>query len=68
MHYICSLNRNHVKEISGNLKDLAGVDLEVLKKIPKWQHKLAWDYKRGKLVSYFLNNAAKTCLYGLKIS
>ena len=22
----------------------------------------------GKLVSYFLNNAAKTCLYGLKIS
>ena len=37
-------------------------------KIPKWQHKLVWDYKRGKLVSYFLNNAAKTCLYGLKIS
>ena len=24
--------------------------------------------KRGKLVSYFLNNAAKTFLYGLKIS
>ena len=37
-------------------------------KIPKWQHKLVRDYKRGKLVSYFLNNAAKTCLYGLKIS
>ena len=37
-------------------------------KIPKWQHKLAWYYKQGKLVSYFLNNAAKTCLYGLKIS
>ena len=37
-------------------------------KIPKWQHKFVWDYKRGKLVSYFLNNAAKTCLYGLKIS
>ena len=37
-------------------------------KIPKWQHKLARYYKRGKLVSYFLNNAAKTCLYGLKIS
>ena len=37
-------------------------------KIPKWQHKHVWDYKRGKLVSYFLNNAAKTCLYGLKIS
>ena len=37
-------------------------------KIPKWQHKFVWDYKRGKLVSYFLNNAAKTCKYGLKIS
>ena len=46
-------------------------------KIPKWQHKLAGYYKRGKLVCYlilslflflFLNNAAKTCLYGLKIS
>ena len=37
-------------------------------KIPKWQHKLVRDYMRGKLVSYFLNNAAKTCLYGLKFS
>ena len=37
-------------------------------KILKWQHKLVWDYKQGKLVSYFLNNAAKICLYGLKIS
>ena len=37
-------------------------------KIPKWQHKLVPDYKRGKLVSYFLNNATRTCLYGLKIS
>ena len=37
-------------------------------KIPKWQHELARYYKRGKLVSYFLNNAAKTCLYGLKVS
>ena len=27
----------------------------------------AWT-KRGKLVSYFINNAAKTCSYGLKIS
>ena len=34
----------------------------------KWQHELARYYKRGKLVSYFLNNAAKTRLYGLKIS
>ena len=37
-------------------------------KIPKSQHELARYYKRGKLISYFLNNSAKTCLYGLKIS
>ena len=37
-------------------------------KIPKWQHELASYYKWEKLVSYFLNNAAKTWLYGLKIS
>ena len=37
-------------------------------KIPKWQHKFVWNYKRGKLVSYFLNNAVKTWLYGLKVS
>ena len=37
-------------------------------KIPKWQHKLARYYKRGKFVSCFLNNVTKTCLYGLKIS
>ena len=37
-------------------------------KIPKWQHKLVRDYKRGTLVTYFLNNAAKTCLYGLNLS
>ena len=37
-------------------------------KISVWQHKLVWDYnKQESLVSYFLNNAAKTCLYGLKI-
>ena len=35
-------------------------------KIVKWQHKLVGAYKRGKLVSYFLINAAKTYLYGLK--
>ena len=29
-------------------------------KISKWQHKLVQDYKPGNLVSYFLNNAAKT--------
>ena len=32
-------------------------------KIPKWQHKFARYYMRGKLLSYFLDNAAKTCLY-----
>ena len=36
-------------------------------KIPKWQHELARYYKQGKSVSYFLNNAAKICLYGMKI-
>ena len=37
-------------------------------KILKWQHKLVRDYKWGMLVSYFLNNAVKTCLFKLKIS
>ena len=37
-------------------------------KIRKKQDKHVQGYKQGKLVSYFLNNAAKTCLYGLKIS
>ena len=37
-------------------------------KIPKLHRKLAREYKRGKFVFYFLNNAAKTCSYGLKIS
>ena len=39
-----------------------------LLKIPKWQHKLFRNYKRGNLVSYFLINAAKTSLHRLKIS
>ena len=37
-------------------------------KILKGQHKLVRDDKRGKLVSYFLNNATKTCLYEIKVS
>ena len=37
-------------------------------KIPKWQHKPVREYKQRKLVSYFLNNAAKTFSYGLKNS
>ena len=36
-------------------------------KITKWQQKLVRTYKRGKLVSFFPNNAAKTCLFGPKI-
>ena len=39
-----------------------------LLKIPKRQLKRVQNYKRANLVSCFLNNAAKTCLYGLKIS
>ena len=37
-------------------------------KNPKWQHKIIQEYKRRKLASYFLDNAAKTYSYGLKIS
>ena len=37
-------------------------------KIPKWQHEHDRYYRRGKSVFYFLNNAAKACLYALKIS
>ena len=58
---------NQVKEISKNLKNQARVYLAYIycyfSKIPKWQHKLVRNYKRGKLVSYFLNNAARKCLY-----
>ena len=43
-------------------KDLRGF------KIGKWQHKLVRHYKSGNLISHFLHNAAKTCLFGLKIS
>ena len=35
-------------------------------KIPKRQHKLVRDYEQEKLLSFFLNIAAKTYLYGLK--
>ena len=37
-------------------------------KIPKWQHKLIREYKRGKLASYFLDNGEKTCSCGPKTS
>ena len=48
------LHRNHVKKISGNSKDLTRVGLAVMKKIVS---KKSY-YKQGKLVSYFLSNAA----------
>ena len=66
--------RKNVKKISGNFKSLVRVVLVFLKKIViflvilRWQHKLVRDYKRGKLLFYFLNNAAKICSYGLKTS
>ena len=34
-------------------------------KIPKWQHEVIKKYKQGKLASYFLDDAAKTCSDGL---
>ena len=37
-------------------------------KILKWQHNLIQEYKRGNLDVFFLDNDAKTCWYGLKIS
>ena len=37
-------------------------------KTQKWHHKLVRNYKRAKLTSYLLNNAAKTCLYELNVS
>ena len=61
--------RNNVKDISGGFKNPAKVDLMVLKMIVNfWRFQNGRHYKRGKLVSYFLNNAAKTCLYELRIS
>ena len=36
-------------------------------KIPKWQHKLVRKYMRGKLFFSFINNAAKTGSYDLKV-
>ena len=45
---------------SGSVKD------RYFLKISKWQHKFSRQYKRGKLVSYFLNDAAEVCSYVLK--
>ena len=53
---------------SGNSRFGGSGKVRYFIKIPKWQQKLVWNYKRVKLVFYFLKNGAKTCLYGLKIS
>ena len=72
MHNICSLIET-IEENSGRFQGFgqrfgsSEKDCYFLK-ILKWQHKLARDCKQGKLVSYFLNNAAKTYLHGIKIS
>ena len=67
--------RNQVMEISRNFVRFQGSSESrfggsekdrYFLEIPKWQHKFVRNYKRGKLVSYFLNNAAKARLYGLK--
>ena len=71
--YICSLtetmSRKFVKFQEFGESRFGGSEKDCyFLKILKWQHKLVRDYKRGKLVSYFLKNAAKTSLYWLKIS
>ena len=72
-HYICSstqtMSRNfrRFEEFDESRFGSSEKDRYVLK-ILKWQYKLIQDYKREKLVSNFLNNDAKTCLYGLNIS
>ena len=67
-----ALQGSHV-HVNVLLQKPCQVDLAVLKKIINfWRFQncstnlLGIYYKRGKVVSYFLNNAAKTCLYGLK--
>ena len=75
-HYICSLivlqkpcqeNFGKFQEFGKSRFGGSGKERYFLK-ILKWQHKVVRDYKRGKLVSYFLSNAAKICSYGLKFS
>ena len=75
-HYICSLmvlqkpcqeNFGKFQEFGASRFDGSEKDLYFLKYL-KWQHKLVRDYKRRNSVSCFLNNAAKTCLSGLRIS
>ena len=68
--YICSLTETmsrKFQEFSESMFDGSEKDRYFLK-ILKLQHKLSRDDKLGELVSYFLNNATKTCLYEIKVS
>ena len=73
-HYICSFTETMWRKFrkfqgSGQSRFGSSEKDRYFLKIPKWQyHKLLLNYKRGKLVSNFLNNGPKTCLYGLNIS
>ena len=49
-----NIQRSSESRFGGSEKDL------YFSKILKWHHKLVRDYKPGNLISYFLNNAAKT--------
>ena len=68
--YICSLTKTMSRKFQGSDESRLGSSEKdrYFLKIAKWQHKFVQNYNRGKLVSYFLNNGTKTCLYGLKIS
>ena len=79
MPYVCSpftfcVYRNHVEKFSGDFKNLARVGLAILRKIfifiKFWNGsiKLFGITSEQSEVFYFLNNDAKTCLYGLNIS
>ena len=68
--YICTLTETMSRRFQGSRKSTFGGSEKdrYFLKIPKWQHKLALDYNQGKVPYYFVNNAPKTCLYGLKYS
>ena len=71
MHYICSFTCQGTFENceeSGKSRFGCFEKYCYFFKIPKWQHELVPDDVVGKLDFYFPNNAAKICLYGLKIS
>ena len=62
--------RNHANDISrSGASRLGGSEKDRwFLKTPKWQHKLVRKYRRGELFFDFINNAANTCSYDLKIS